>query len=470
MSKVNVVSKTVKCASCNIVINEILAYLQNKVDTMDNESMVRICASAFTVTEVEKAKGLLFDSIKTNRRNISRRKDGKIQRDLEDIIAIFKETDPEVMPVFVARELNKLPPITFDHVDVTALLKDIVRLKADVREIKDTYVTTKQIEDLDSKWSNCRYTSDCRINMRRGGYLLESGPMAIQTPGDGSVTQRTIDTCHSEDYLSHSSVSGKDVSYPIDERAAVAALAAANYCEGVRASPSRSPEPTEVTGHDCARLPTLLTRAQPGTSATVMECAVVSGTERPADNMCEYDKPVFVASGDNGTSPADLCKQSAAFGNTAVDTAKMVRKLSFAETIANGEEWKKPNENENWIEVQRKRLRNRFIGSKGKAVLSCSKFKAADTKIPLFVSNVHKDVTEADIVSYIYDKTQEKVSLLKIKMKKPRDYNSYKMYVTKHNIDIFLDDNLWPSGITFRRFVNIRDNDTLVRGENNQRV
>lgn len=71
-------SKTVKCVSCNIVINEVLAFISNKLDVMDNESLVQICATAFTVLEVNTAKLLLFDCIRSGKKNISRRGNGKV--------------------------------------------------------------------------------------------------------------------------------------------------------------------------------------------------------------------------------------------------------------------------------------------------------------------------------------------------------------------------------------------------------
>lgn len=65
---------------------------------------------------------------------------------------MFKTVDPEYIPIFVAHDLNKLPPITFDHVDVTRLLKDILKLQNEIQQIKNTYVTTEQLlqtkEDL----------------------------------------------------------------------------------------------------------------------------------------------------------------------------------------------------------------------------------------------------------------------------------------------------------------------------------
>ncbi|XP_075990139.1 uncharacterized protein LOC142985779 [Anticarsia gemmatalis] len=50
---------------------------------------------------------------------------------------------PDDVPTFVAKELHKLPPVTFDHVDVTSLLKDIVSLKA---SLADVLVNTRCIE------------------------------------------------------------------------------------------------------------------------------------------------------------------------------------------------------------------------------------------------------------------------------------------------------------------------------------
>lgn len=80
------------------------------------------------------------------------------------------------------------------------------------------------------------------------------------------------------------------------------------------------------------------------------------------------------------------------------------------------------------------------------------KFRAADVKVPLFVSK-DKSVSENDIAEYILEKTQERVSLSKISMKRDKGYDSYKVYVSKLKLGDYLNDNLWPSGITFRRFV-----------------
>ena len=40
------------------------------------------------------------------------------------------------MPVFVAKELHTLPPVTLYHVDVTRLLKDIASLKSSLAQVQ----------------------------------------------------------------------------------------------------------------------------------------------------------------------------------------------------------------------------------------------------------------------------------------------------------------------------------------------
>ncbi|CAG9569637.1 unnamed protein product [Danaus chrysippus] len=46
----------IKRANCNVVISEVLAFIRNKHDVMDNESLVRICQSAFSEEEIDEAK------------------------------------------------------------------------------------------------------------------------------------------------------------------------------------------------------------------------------------------------------------------------------------------------------------------------------------------------------------------------------------------------------------------------------
>ncbi|PZC84752.1 hypothetical protein B5X24_HaOG203742 [Helicoverpa armigera] len=115
------------------------------------------------------------------------------------IIMVFKETDPEIIPVFVARDLQKLPPITFDHVDVTNLLKNILTLQSDMKYVKENYATIKLVEDMCNGSDNLNNphnlehspieNSQSNINRQRGAYILE----------DSSYMEMYVSNSHSEE-------------------------------------------------------------------------------------------------------------------------------------------------------------------------------------------------------------------------------------------------------------------------------
>lgn len=393
----------VKCTQCNIVINELLCFIQNKIDVMDEESIIKLGVSAFSNVEISAAKELLFTSLSPSPRNVSKRKK-KVQKDMEDIIYAFKNTEPDQTPIFAARELQKLPPVTFDHVDVTKLLRDIVALRNEVDSIKETYATVEQLNYIKSDLDYMKYASlidekqhFVNVNKRRGGHLLEdSGPIGIL---DLSSTH-TLNSNRPEQ-------------------------ANMNHQENER----RSLSPVE----------------QQNTSPV----------------------PVIAERSDRFTSK-QLCPTAAHTEANAVDNAINVYKKSMAEIAAQETKTNIENGKQRWTLVEyKKRQRNRIESVRGKAMVNHEdRFKPADLKISLFVSNVHKDTSENDIREYIRSKTKENVLLQKIRTKTEKGYNSYKITVAKNKLNMFISEELWPDGITCRRFMPYRN--YAVEGEQNR--
>lgn len=428
-------SKIVKCNNCNIVINEVLAFIQNKIDVMNEESLVRICETAFTASEINLAKNLLFDSINTEVRKKIRKRTGKSQRDLYDVIGLLKETEPEETPVFVAKDLQKLPPISFDHIDVTRLLKDILIIQSDIKSIKESYATTKQLHQIESDLYNLKQASLVNnfnnINTKRGAYLLEShsfnsGPMGLPPMNDSCVTLGINERDSGFKNLPH-----------LPSRSMSNSMTIVTPVAGDNGS-SLSPTSND---HNTAQLSEA---SEDIIAESRSEIAHECKLHHSIDNNNE--RPVLVTVNRSAEGRAD-CQVNNVITNTSETDALPSHRMSFAEVLQSEGEWKV---------VQKRRFRNHLISQRGIAVAKSgeNRFKAADIKVPLFISNVHKDVTEQDIISYIYEKTRETVSLVKIKMKHERDYNAYKLFVTKYKLDAFLDDKLWPAGISFRRFVN----------------
>lgn len=409
----------VKCTNCNIVIDEMLAYIQNKLSIMDEDSLVRICVSAFTKKQIENSKLLLFESLPSEKRKQSRKGQGKESRELNDIINLFKITDPDVIPIFVARDLEKLPPITFDHLDVTKLLKDITLLQNEVKVIQSSYVTVQQLEEVKLDLHNMKYASlpmsPCNVNMMGRGAYHDSGPVGMScfnlSPDENSTKESQLSPKHHDKSELNKSKSDQE-----HQRVDFVPIVAANAdSESSRHARARSVSmDTERAAAAAATVPALPCPA----AADNASCAAVS------------IEPIY-----------DGCKQK-----------------QFADVLKE-KDLKKPVSDGEWTTVERKRrskMSYRYHGHMGVATDTNDKFRAAEKKVPIFITNVHKGTKEIDITSYIHTKTQENVKLEKIVMKTDSDHDAYKFYVSELKLSTFLDENLWPKGIIFRRFVHFK--------------
>ncbi|XP_061723017.1 uncharacterized protein LOC133529337 [Cydia pomonella] len=404
---------------------------------MESDSLVKICSSAFSVEDIEKAKSLLFHSISTELRNIKRKtksKEGKSSKDLFDIINVFKVTDSEKLPVFVACDLNKLPPITWDHLDVSRFLKDITVLKQDLEIIKDTYASKLLVQQMKQELMCNRYdtvvndshqevdfnfSQKANINNRRGAHNvhlnLNSGPIGL--PPHLSFRSGT-----ENDEASHRAGDTGCVELPSRSRVRTSSVASASSAEVLR---------------DQREANTAL--------------SVSAALAQPNDVS------------DHATVASHLGRESSSgsgelSGHSSLKNVSKAQDKSFVDVLLAPGEWKREETNSEWVTVQKKRYKNRFIGDKGTATTNTNcNFRAAEPRIPLFINNVDRSTLPGDIVDYIREKTNIKVTLVKVSMKQDKDYDAYKMFVPRQSLDIFMNEALWPKNISFRRFIHFKN-------------
>lgn len=423
-------ANTVKCARCNIVINEVLAFVQNKIAVMDNESLIRICVSAFSVEDVEKAKSLLFETLPTDIQKISRRKEGKQKRDMEDIINLFNAVQSEQIPMFVAYDLQKLPPITFDHVDVTKLLKDILVIQRDVMYIKENYVTKEQLNEIKSNVSTSALDEECflNVNRKRGAYLDCEHMGFTQNMRSDSGKTDSLQNYSLQTTLRSAERTFRDI--PINNQCTDAALA-----NGAETSSCNEESSSYRSVKDGS-----VTSSLEATEAIIREKTGIH---------CEPTEKITIQTTQNEITKTIECKKT------------------MAEALKTDIKWKNHYEDENWTTVQNKKFRNRFKGQTGIARTNVnSKFKAAELLVPLFITKVSIETSDKDITEYIQNKIHVTIKLEKINMKISRNYNAYKILVPKHKLTQMLDNNMWPEGITFRRFVSFKEREKSDAGLN----
>ncbi|KAI5642838.1 hypothetical protein NE865_05136 [Phthorimaea operculella] len=376
-------SKLVKCSGCNVVIDEVLAFVNNKIDVMTEESISKICISAFSPTDISNAKELLYSSLSQKKKK--RKGDGKKQRDIEDIIYTLKSTPSEEIPVFVARDLQKLPPVLFDHVDVTRLLKDLVKLQRDVQQIQDQYATKDELKTLKSDLETLKTTSVINnyndvgnVNTKRGAYLghsfeCDSGPMGLNhiTYGDGSVSPKV-------------SPIYRDMSVHSTDK---------NW----ETSKIQSPRKQGPLNSSCHQ-----NQQNLGNNASLNNIS-----RETTFNKQLIDAPTksmsHAAQSDNDHGPASVMGHTAAPSGPVAAAAAMPScesiDKSLADIIKDGN-WKEENNGNDWTFVEPKKKKYRFLGRKGNAVTGPNvNFKANDVKVPLFIYNVSKEVTDSGTTS-----------------------------------------------------------------------
>ncbi|KAL0811560.1 hypothetical protein ABMA28_009945 [Loxostege sticticalis] len=407
-------TKVVKCNTCNVVIDEMLSYIQNKLSVIDEQTLIRICVSSFTKEEIEKSKSLLFDSIPTDKIQIKRKNKGKEERNLADIVNVFKTTEPDLIPVYCARDLERLPPILFDHLDCTKLLKDLLRVQNELKEVQSSYVTQSELNvlrsDILQQMRNDSVlpvpASVCKVNMKRGGWVLDSGPIGLSHVHDSSINETQNDI--------------------LDDGVMLEPKNKSNQYRDIR-------------------------RVNSGDESAYHQRSLPSGAGCAANAACSEplsdSRPVSVTS-------SQLFSDNIASGSSEIQQLANVRENLLSSGVVKDHD----DKDQEWQKVVKRRKPNkyRYTGTSGINCDNEGKFKAVERKIPIFITKVHKETADKDIEEYVYKNTQERITLEKISFKYERDYNAYKFFVKEDKVSMFLDKKLWPQGILFRRFVNYK--------------
>jgi len=116
-------------------VNELLCYMQQKGKILPFDDLVRLCADFYTMDEIDNARLLLI-------KDASKSRLGKLKGAVKDVAtrsvaALLKVClDTSVkLPLFAAMNLARLPPVGVEHVDVSALMQEIVALRHEVRAV-----------------------------------------------------------------------------------------------------------------------------------------------------------------------------------------------------------------------------------------------------------------------------------------------------------------------------------------------
>ena len=114
------------------IINELLCYVQNKMENMPTDELCKIVIEFYTGGQIESAKTVLYESCEEvdGERMKKRKQPNKHLNNVRDIIDRFNEVGLAA-PQFVARNLTDMPPSTLGGFDIARIVKSL----ADMAEV-----------------------------------------------------------------------------------------------------------------------------------------------------------------------------------------------------------------------------------------------------------------------------------------------------------------------------------------------
>ena len=132
-----------------IIINELLYYVQNRVNNSPDEIIATTCVNFYSGDEIDHARNELFKALENssgNGRVVTRRKDPK--KTMEDIISTFKSYDiaKEPLPTYVSRNLHRVPHDDEGNQSIKCVMASLSKLERQLGELSRDFVTKSDLD------------------------------------------------------------------------------------------------------------------------------------------------------------------------------------------------------------------------------------------------------------------------------------------------------------------------------------
>ena len=129
----------------NIVVNELLCFLSNKVRSMTYDSLMKLCMDFYDEETVIAAKNTLLEHVIIPESDDKRKRRigaNKKASSMKDILSVFLELTLEDVPLFVANNLHNLPPLSMDNFDMSRVIHDMETIKLQMKILQEAQETS----------------------------------------------------------------------------------------------------------------------------------------------------------------------------------------------------------------------------------------------------------------------------------------------------------------------------------------
>ena len=135
--------------SKTMYVDELLCYIRNRIDVLPTEHVIRHCLAFYNDEEIVLAQQKIFTDTKQHLprsiRYIKHKGEKKSYNNVNDIIKLFHSMELCDIPMYVASDLTRLPPLTALDTDIIALHRKVEKLVDDMSMIKEC---SKGIEEV----------------------------------------------------------------------------------------------------------------------------------------------------------------------------------------------------------------------------------------------------------------------------------------------------------------------------------
>ena len=112
------------------VENALLFFLNDKVEVMNHDDLVRLCSSFYDEVEIKDAKRMLFNFLECEGDLVERRNDAR-KKNISDMVRLLSTSQQNLRVKFLVTNTRRLPPVSLDHIDVAALMKALLDTKTE---------------------------------------------------------------------------------------------------------------------------------------------------------------------------------------------------------------------------------------------------------------------------------------------------------------------------------------------------
>ena len=131
-----------------LVEDELLNFLVVKMKTLSQDDIILLTVNHFGSEWIENSKKVLFDLCPTTQRFVTHKGPQKDANNVKSCLKVLNEAG-ENIPRFVSHHLDELPPVTYNSIDVSCMLRTLERVSADISSLKQAVsVQTGHFDDL----------------------------------------------------------------------------------------------------------------------------------------------------------------------------------------------------------------------------------------------------------------------------------------------------------------------------------